>query len=233
MVAAHLELRHTLLQTEMVGCMVTFPKKLEDINLADKTCGVDNLGTNKLQPVAEVHQDFPTFIHYCSSHKISPLPRPGSPIILPATDGTSNSSLHVTTSVFAKRMVPHGLLTSCHSDILMLPDPNIFALIAFLTSQSAKNGDRQSLRYYKTAQNEAFIVCSMMEAINFAAIEFRKASCRNIVGGTENVTGALRNIIKLVPGGWKLKGESDSINLRRGSSRQYFPVNYDEKSVIF
>jgi hypothetical protein len=219
-IAAHLGLAHTLLRTSMVGCMIGF-EHLDPLDLSTSKCGVDFLGlaspslnikqmyTGDSSGGAAIVSPLPCFIHYCSHHVIPPIS---------VRDNTSVSG-HVDTKSwhFAKRQVPHALLPSCHSEILEQPHPGtleaihhaLLALNDHGTGRSGKENQEQqkSVRFYKNAKREAFMVCALTEAVNSAAKHYRRRACGRTTHHSVN-SGASDDesesyAIHLVPGGWK------------------------------
>jgi hypothetical protein len=233
-VAAHLGLAHTLLRTSMVGCMIGF-EHLDPLDLSTSKCGVDFLGlaspslnskqmyTGYSSGGAAIVSPLPCFIHYCSNHVIPPIS---------VRDNTSVSG-HVDTKSwhFAKRQVPHALLPSCHSELLEQPHPGtleaihhaLLALNDHGTGRSGKENQEQqkSVRFYKNAKREAFMVCALTEAVNSAAKHYRRRACGRTThhsvnssasdggGGSSSGGDGLSHdesesyAIHLVPGGWK------------------------------
>ena len=225
--AAHLQLEHSLLHGEMVGCMVDFGV-VDKLDLSRYKCGTDPLG-----PISPLFPDsrssWPTFVHYCASHEIPPIPLYPS---LSGGEGEESGTWH-----FAKRQVPHKLLPSCLNNFLQRPQAQLLRRISELIAKPAASygtggGVVRSSKYYRDAKREAFMVCALTEAINSAALAFRNSACelskKRITGETGNATLDHASFspeygICLVPGGWKFV---NSTNKRfGGAAREYLAAS--------
>lgn len=232
---------------------------ISHMDISSRKCGTEFLGKLKgeLLVTAKSLQDVPAFIHYCAYHEVPAL----------YIDGRSDSSLDninmlenravvmsrkyiiphdlIEPWYFAKRMVPHSLLASCHNNILQIPDEDLFQKISSRILKSQATNNRKELSYNVNARNQAFMICALTEAINFAALTYRNGACRNFnnismegrkVPHKYHATGGASHNIRLVPGGWILRNESlkdAKVLFRTGSSRKYFPTDYDPHALHY
>ena len=180
--AAQLHLAHTLLQQEMVGCMVYWPRELmaaavQETMVARASsssslrCGIDSI----IGP--EQSDKLPAFLHYCQRHQFTQA-------VAAASASSPVEQQTPRTWIFYKRMVPHDLIFDCGPHLLEVPPPD-------------------SLGGAKAGENEdAFITCTLHEIINACKRRIRRsAAC---VGKKEEEEEE-RHDVRLFPGGGSRK----------------------------